>query len=120
MKVVSGLRIALLTLTFAVIAVAPATSTHYDVTMTERDAGPDSERGTLELKIPTTGLITGMYRDFDGGGPHPVTGGRQNGLIWLDYENVRVTATLGPKGLDGRAFRGDSPVEYVFRAVLTP
>jgi len=102
-----------------VTAAAPAT-THYDVTMTQRDAGAGSERGTLDLQIPSGGIVTGRYRDFDGRGPYLVSGGRRGDQIWLDYRNVHVTGTLGAQGIEGRAFRGESSVEYVFHAILTP
>jgi hypothetical protein len=120
MTFASALRVALLTLTFAVIGAAPIATTHYAVTLTQRDAGAGSERGTLDLRIPATGIITGTYHDFDGGGPHQVSGGRKGDLIWLDYRNVHVTATLGPSGLEGRAFRNGDSEEYVFHASLTP
>jgi len=120
MRIASAPRLALLTLTFAVLAAAPVATTRYAVTMTERYAGAGSERGTLQLRIPAEGIVTGAYRDFDGNGPYVVSGGRRDGAIWLDYRNVRVTATLGPKGIDGRAFRGGDPAEYVFRATLVP
>jgi hypothetical protein len=119
MRFASALRVTLLTLTFAVLGAAPIPTTHYSVTMTQRDAGAGAERGTLDLRIPSTGIVTGTYRDFDGA-PHQVSGGRNGDLIWLDYRNVRVTATVGPSGLMGRAYRGGDSDEYVFRAIPTP
>jgi len=92
---------------------------HYTVTMTQRDAGAGSQRGTLDLQIPSEGIVTGRYRDFDGGGPYLVSGGRRGDQIWLDYLNIHMTGTISPKSIDGHAFRsGDT--EYVFHAILTP
>jgi len=120
MRTANALRAALLTLTLAVTAAASAVPAHYTVTMTERYAGAGSERGTLDLRIPADGIISGSYHTFDGVGPYPVSGGRRGDLVWLDYRNVRVIATLGPKSIDGRAFREGSTEEYGFHAVLTP
>lgn len=120
MTIAVGRCIALLTLTFAVIAATPPPTTRYDVTLTERLPGAGSERGTLALRIPADGIVTGTYRDFDGNGPYVVSGGQRNGTIWLDYRDVHVTATIGPHGLEGRAFRGGDPAEYVFRARAIP
>jgi len=120
MSYANVLRVAILTLTFAVTAAVPATTSHYVVTMTQRDAGAGSERGTLDLQIPADGIVTGRHRAFDGSGPYLVSGGRRGDLIWFDYRNIHVTATLGPKSIDGRAFRGGGSTEYVYHAILGP
>lgn len=109
-----------LTLTFAVSAAVPAPVVRYDVTMTQRDLGGGAQRGTLELRIPTDGVVTGYFRDLDGAMRRTVTGGRHDARIWFDIGDLHVTGTLGNAGITAGAFSGADPTEYVFEAVPLP
>lgn len=109
-------RIAALTLTFAVIAAVPLPATRYDVTVTERDLGAGAERGTLELRIPENGVITGYYRPMSGGARREIAGGRDGDRVWLDIGTLHVTAVFSDRGLAGRAFRDGDATDYLFDA----
>jgi hypothetical protein len=109
-------RAGALVLVLAALAAVPFPLTHYDVTMTQLDAGPGSIRATLDLQISVDGYVTGFYRDFDGATRHAIAGGRGRGnTIWFDVGRLHVTGTLDARGIHGRADRGRA-TEYRLEA----
>jgi hypothetical protein len=113
-------RVVALTLTFAVTAASPATPTRYDVSVTERDLGAGAERGTLELRIADSGIVSGYYRGSSGAARRAVAGGRDGAKIWFDIGSLHVTAVLSERGLTGHAFRDGDPDDYLFDATPIP
>ncbi len=102
------------------LVVALLTTQHYDVTMTERDLGAGSSRGTLDLRIASDGVVSGFYRAMSGGAPRNVSGGCDGSAIWFDFENLSFTGTIDAKGISGRAFRDGGSTEYVLTAISEP